>query len=246
MKISEEGRKYLKKYILGKEIFHPANASFDYGILFQIFKNIKSFNRPDFYSIVGNTLYLIEHFEIDSTKHTRKGSKNKIEEFNDEQKFQKTLESKEDDSAVVHYGQIKAEPKIQYYLESLFNAFKKHYSKIGSYKQHLKEKGICTDEYEIKTIFIIEDTSIFGTLYFNNGTKLLLPIFGKEFTKYFGSIVDVELVICSSETTNDKTITWALDKNDISLMDAYQVKFSDIELINLNPMTIREGLFIPY
>ena len=56
-----EGSIYLNKYISDSCINCPINGIFNYSLLSIIFERIVPFERPDFYSIVGDTIYVIEH-----------------------------------------------------------------------------------------------------------------------------------------------------------------------------------------
>ncbi len=244
MGTSTEGVRYLEKYIFDNEITYPSNGSFDYSFLNHVFDSIQILDRPDFYSIVGNTIYIIEHFEIDSTKHNRKGSKQKIEEFKDELRFQQVAGANNDNMSIYN-GQINAEPKIEFYKENLFAAFDDHYNKIESYKNHVRELVQDFDKYKVVTIFIIEDSSIFGSLYFKNGLKLLLPVFAREFNSYFKSKQNLDLVLCSSETNTNTKISWILARCDIEHMLDKEVSLNDIELVDLRPMSLRASIFIP-
>ena len=241
-----EGSVYLNKYISDSCINYPINGIFNYSLLSIIFERIVPFERPDFYSIVGDTIYAIEHFEIDSSKHNKNGSKKSIEESMDNSKFNKFLKGKKiEDYPVLYNGQIDAEPKIEYYKENLFNTFESHYKKIDSYKKHLEEVILNFERYKVVTIFLIEDSSIFGSLYFKNGIKLLLPVLIKEFNELYKTCSDLDLIICSSETNDNKKVSWALARTDIEFIKSNEISYDEIELLDMRPMSVGASIFVP-
>ena len=117
--------------------------------------------------------------------------------------------------------------------------------KIESYKKHVRELVRDFDKYKVVTMFIIEDSSIFGSLYYKNGKKLLLPIFTKEFNDYFKNKKRLDLVLCSSETNTNTTVSWILARCDIEHMKEKEISLDDIKLIDFRPMSLRASIFIP-
>lgn len=62
------------------------------------------------------------------------------------------------------------ENSAEYYLNELLNLTKSHYKHINLYKENvIKDAGIDPKKYEFKFAFIIEDTSILGTIREDNG-----------------------------------------------------------------------------
>lgn len=109
-----EATEYLNKYIFDSQYRHLRNSKFDYSSLEIVFQNSKSFDGPDFYPIVGDTIYIIEHFEFDSSFHTKGGSLSRIASSDDDKKFQ-------NDEEGVYFGSMSAPISFQYYLDNLFS-----------------------------------------------------------------------------------------------------------------------------
>lgn len=120
-------------------------------------KQINEFERPDGFIILEDTLYLIEHFEFDSSKVNKKGAQDR-REFG---RIKRTLEGCPVNT--IYHDTVKGDRSISQYLENLLCNFHNHYKNIDLYIDNIK-KYINGFSY-IKFGFFIEDTTVFGNSY---------------------------------------------------------------------------------
>lgn len=237
---------YLSKFILDKPIYIPEKGTFDYQIIIEALEKIRRFDRPDFFAVVNEKVFLFEHFEIDSSPHSKKGSRNRIEIKKDDDKFSEMFDKFEGENyGKIYNGQLDVRPGSAAYLEHLLSIFEKHYKKIADYKKNILRSLNDDKQRSFVVTFLIEDTSVFGTPYFDGGIKQVLPIFCKEFRDIFIKKTDVDVLICSSETIENEKITWMISRVDIDSVKERETEILKKELINLNPMTLRTRLFVP-
>lgn len=186
--------------------------------------------RPDGYYKEGNDVYMIEHFEFDSSKPF-KGSLNKVELNRVNKDFNKVPNAQS-----IYYNQINCNYTYDYYKKRLKDTYNNHYEKIDGYKEILKNMGIINCNSTVTTIFCIEDTSALGSiLYKDNMQHIILPTRCKSFLDLFEESFDLDIVICRSAYHNNVSF---LDKNNINYYRSNELEDNDIELINWNPQVV--------
>jgi len=130
-----------------------------------LLKNLKNFEQPDGYSVVDNTLYVLEHFEFDSTKATKKkGSKTRIEDARIEREFDEIIHASGATRGIVR-GSYNISHSSESYIANATRNLVNHYGKIDSYIENLRTANILNDEQLIKIGFFIEDSTILGNAY---------------------------------------------------------------------------------
>lgn len=212
---------YIKKYIADddhRKILSIENSLFDYDSL--IYKLIlsKRSDCPDAYYIDENLriIYIFEHFEVDNSKHSKKGSSVKENQANDIRTFKKTVDEQSSKKETIEYKSfIKNDVSLKYYFETLVKSFKKHISSIENYKNNLfgilKIDKSQQKEWKFITTFIIEDTSLFGNICYDK--EPLVPIFIKEFMDIFRGQTSVDCLFCSTFFNID-FLTYVVSKED--------------------------------
>lgn len=149
--------------------------------------------RPDAYTVIGNDMLLLEHFQFDNTKTTKKGSEQHKIAAKSEQKFKKKL-VKDGDFAVLDEDVKK---KGTYYIENFRAQFDSHYGKIDEYKTEMREV-LKKDFKNIYMGFLIEDASPLGSLYWNNHKMCCLDLLQtKEFLDIFEKASKLDFALFS-------------------------------------------------
>lgn len=123
--------------------------------------------RPDAYAVIERDMLLLEHFQFDNTRTSKKGSEQHKVAAKSEQEFKKKL-VKDGDLAVLGEDVKK---KGIYYVENFLAQFISHYDKIDDYKTEM-QKELKKDFKNIYMGFLIEDASPLGSLYLNNNHKM--------------------------------------------------------------------------
>ncbi len=240
----DEASIYFDKFISNQLLNYPEKGQFDYVKFAKVMEQIQPFDHPDFYSVDGNTIYIYEHFEIDASKHTKKGTDSRIDIGCDNRKFQEKVNG---NNGVIYHGQLTTKLSFEYYLENLYKNYENHYKKIEAYKDDVcKKLNINKSEYSFKVIFMIEDTTVFGTCYFEKGMKPVLPIFTNQFLDFIANKTDVDNVICSIEGSQNQIITWMYSRDDEAYFRSHAINLLEKKIINFEPMTMGTSIFIPF
>ena len=103
--------------------------------------------RPDGYYKEENNVYIIEHFEFDSSK-SFKGSLNKVELDRVNKDFNKVQNTQS-----IYHNQLNCCYQYEYYKRRLENTYNSHYEKIAAYKEILKNRGIINDNSLVPQYF---------------------------------------------------------------------------------------------
>ena len=89
MSVNEYNRLWLycshTNYMVGNAGFHAISAE-DCN---QMFQRLVQFERPDLYAVLDDKIVILEHFEFDASRNTRKGMKGRAEEAHLEKRLQK-------------------------------------------------------------------------------------------------------------------------------------------------------------
>ena len=247
MSYGEEVEEYVDKYFKGENInvLFPENGSFDYDDLCDKLSKSKIIDCPDMFFVdeETKTIYIFEHFQIDSSKHTKKGSQSKAEVAVDNKKFEERAALCSPTNPEVEYSSsLKIQSSIKYYFDSLMQSFDKHKSSINEYKNHVLKIMNNQNDWKFFVTFVIEDGSVFGSICYDK--TLLFPTTIKEFMDVFRNQNDVDCLICSN-FFNGLRCTFAISKEDQNKMCCNEKKLSQIELVEFNPQTLGFSLFIP-
>ena len=204
-------------------------------------------DSPDLYIKKGNTVYIIEHFEFDCYKGSKKGSKFRTEEARIDRRFQQIVPTTE---GVTALDIIKGERSYSNYLNNVKSLFNRHYEHIPDYIQNLTKAGIIEDGSEIKVVFFIEDVTPLGTrVYPRKGEYVgyTVPITlaeSSEFLEFFKSKKKVDYVLsCSS--VNNKDYIWFIDNSEIDEYFKITEDYHDLIFSNSTPFVIESQIEIP-
>jgi len=203
----ENEKTFMDNFISGlsnRKIFCCTKSNFCYEKYLASFFEIRQFEHPDFYSFDGKTVYIYEHFEVDASKTSRKGSQSRIDLYNDDKRFEakvsknpilvKSNQKNEDlkpenlfnNSQNIYHSQINTELTLNYFLDNICNSFDKHYKEIEKYKIAVcKELNIDKNKCNFCVTFMIEDKTTFGTMYYDDcKPKIANPLYSNEFLDY--------------------------------------------------------------
>lgn len=157
---------------------------------------IAPFERPDGYLIAENVVYIIEHFEFDSSKVTKKkGSISRSELGRVKREFEKYPVDHE--SAFI--DELDIAPSADSYIKNAIQNMQNHYAKIQGYKNNLLSSGVITPGSIVKVGFFIEDVTQLGIYYrSDNGLQPLNLVNCQEFLDCFDSCADLDFCLCAN------------------------------------------------
>ncbi len=132
-----------------------------------------SFDAPDGYLRINNCIYIIEHFEYDSSFNNEHGSESKRESS----RIRKEIDTEV--KTINNYGESVTSIKeydIDISTDSLVSNFKKifndHNIKIDKYIKSLKKINVIQDTDDVKVVFLMEEATPLGTFHIVDGHKM--------------------------------------------------------------------------
>jgi hypothetical protein len=196
-------------------------------------RNLISFERPDGFSKIENKVMILEHFEFDSTQNSsKKGSETRVELARIDRK-NKQIPLTETD---IYKDVVKCTHHINQYIDNAINGFLNHYSKIQSYKEHLKSDNIIDDRTDIKVMFLIEDVTILGNIDLKTREPIIL-IKCDKFLDVFEKSENIDYILCFSSVNGQNKI-WFLSRASIDTYRRNELKVNELEIIDFEPQTI--------
>lgn len=195
-----------------------------------------SFERPDIYYENGDFIVGIEHFQIDSSKKTRKGS-SLIQE-------QKRI----DDEIVADYH---SQPKAYFYTEkeldvdfsyenyakSIVDTFRKHEKNIPEYRANLRK---IAPNKKIYLAFFIEDiTSLGNYIMTANGRETLNPLCTRELVDELAKVQGLDYILARVQRDYIYTLHFQrISEEDIKSLYSECYDLSRETFITYKPVTV--------
>lgn len=105
----------------------------------KMFQRLIPFERPDMYAELDDKIIILEHFEFDASRNTRKGMKGRAEEARLEQRLNEVPMD-----CSMHIDAVRYEMSIHDWQANFERTFQKHYDRIDAYKEHVTDRtGNC-------------------------------------------------------------------------------------------------------
>ena len=180
-------------------------------------------NRPDSYSIVGDKILLLEHFQFDNSRIIKKGSKQNLIFADTDRKLDKSLSNQ---NLVVLNEYV--EKCGKYYVDNFIKQFTSHATKIDDYKKAIQLETKQTFS-SCLVGFIIEDASLFGSFYFDNTIKCVNLLHTKEFLDCFEKTTNLDFVIFAMTGNENNKILSFISKQTINEHRKNQIEVSRIK-----------------
>ncbi len=206
--------------------------------ILKILYNIKQYGDankgPDLISKTNKVIYGIEHFEFDSTKNDRKGSKFKkqigcIDNIvNNEIKIR---------DKVHNTSVLELEQSLNNYIENYKKIYKYHYSRIPNYLEHLNNDYPNINK---EIWFFIEDVTPFGNHYLDNDCNPLLfhPMLAKELIELYEQSPLLQGIVFATNSFGNKKklFVYLNNKKEINSLKKECVNESVKNLLVQNPL----------
>jgi hypothetical protein len=146
------------------------------------------FEYPDMYAIVDDKAYMLEHFEFDASRCSRKGMRGKQEEARLEQRIKNNKTSREFCIDKADY-----EVSLKDWQQNFEKCFCSHYCKIPKYKENLRSKTEVGDR-EIMAGFFVE-TQYPPYVMIGKRVEALCYIQTKQFAEVLENSPDVDFML---------------------------------------------------
>ena len=226
----------------------------NYAYLINNLDRIVFFERPDGYLIDENLVYIIEHFEFDSSKITKKkGSISRRELGRVSREFKKYPA----DNESAYIDELNIASSADSYINNAIQNMQNHYAKIKDYKNNLMLSNIIHPCSIVKVGFFIEDVTQLGSCYkSDNGLYPLNLVNCKEFLDYFDSCEDLDFCLCSNLSYENNDIfslfnpslcptihrnLYFISKSSIAKYRQSQMSLKEIQYISFIPQV--RGIF---
>lgn len=158
--------KEAKKFI---DLFYDNNIHFytdnDGKVVEKLLSNssVYNFESPDIVIVNEKTILLVEHFEIDASRHIkRKGNLDKVEKHIRKLRFD-AYANKQNSKSVSLSMKVECNYSKEFYIKNLERLFDQHYSKIDKYISNVLNEPVTDKNKEIRKAFFIEDTNPLGS-----------------------------------------------------------------------------------
>lgn len=202
-------------------------------------------DEPDALFINNEIALIVEHFEFDNTRNSKKGSQYRRELARIDRK-KNELQGKE-----YHlHDKFHCPSSYENYINNVTESFKYHYGRISAYKENLlKIPNLISDSMEIKTMFLIEEVSVFGSIVLERlGTKVnQIPVVlsrSEEFINLLKSSKDVDYVLACSTLISQPEI-WLIDNSEIESYSEHLVDYANMKFLNLEANVVSHQILIP-
>ena len=187
--------------------------------------------RPDAYSVIDDNILVLEHFQFDNSKSTKKGSNQNL--VSAETDRQLKIMSREDNEVTVMTEFVSRTGK--YYIDNFKQQFTNHAKNIEGYKLDI-QKELKKEFNKWMVGFIIEDASFLGSLYRDSNLYCVDLTTDKEFLDLFEQTKNLDFVIFSMTNNQDAKIFSFLSRECINKQRKRQIEVSKIERF-LSPRT---------
>lgn len=216
----------------------------DFNHLIKIMDSSLIDDCPDMYYVddKNNKIYIFEHFEYDASKHSTKGSAERIKRNKDDRDFDNFNLN---NLGKMYRGSVKSEDSVFYFLENVKKIFDNHYAKIKMYKQRTLSKATVGKQYDFVVTFILEDASIFGVSVILNGQMFgVIPILCREFLEFLDDKKEVQNIICATERSMNQRTMAFLSLKDLKEAKNLSVTILDKKIVEHNAQSIGISLLI--
>jgi hypothetical protein len=214
--------------------------------IMRYFAGINQYDKPDAFSIIDETVFILEHFEFDSSSTGSNGSQQKREESKDDRLFQH-IEGTED--GITFRNILTANYSIDNYRKNVTSKFLEHYEKLDIYREHLMNDGIITPDTRYIFAFFIEDSTLLGNMFqtddWNAPTRALFLPCCDFFIDLFERSLRLDCVFCGSWVYKGYHL-WYMDR---TMTEDYRIKQIDtkgIRLCNFTPHHVGFKVIIPH
>ena len=232
------------KYMNGGKVHYMGSEERIHEFVDMIYPDrIKVGDAPDFFVDDGQTVLIIEHFAFDCYRATSKGSAHRRELARIQRK-EDSIEATEE--GVIIHDVINGKPSYQDYIRNVVRSFNEHYNQIDNYITNLKRLGAITDNKQVRTAFLIEDTSPIGSIVLRReGNNVELePVclaFCKEFLDVLRNSPKLDFVLSCASKEN----VWLIDCHDLQEYYDHSIDYASMDFVTTPPQVIAGMMLVP-
>ena len=190
-------------------------------------------DRPDGFVTHGGMVYLVEHFQYDSSASNKKGSKSVQEDERIKREHYQKLKNVNNGYAV---SKMRTETSYENLISNAKTVFLNHYGKIDAYIEKGRELGVISENSKYCVLFFAQDVSPLGSICecANGDLKLITLARSKEFLCVFKKCGRLDYLICSTTfgSTND---VWIVNRKNLDLYLENTIPYAEYRFLPLSP-----------
>lgn len=231
----------------GNEI-HFLGADTGVSLFVDIFDNGEHFvgDAPDMVIRKDSVAIIIEHFEFDCFRVTRKGSSSRMEQARIDRAQRQLPATRE---GTVFHDKIRANCSYNDYITNVTRNFNEHYARIADYKRHLVEKGLIGKDTVVKVMFLIEDVSPIGTIAIDEQSKdrNMVPVVlaqCPEFLQLLSQCNDLDYVLCCSSAGSNEYV-WFIDRQELAAYEEKACDYAHMRFLFHQPSVMGVKMVVP-
>jgi len=200
----------------------------------KILYGVRFRDNPDGFYNEGGKLFLLEHFQYDSSFAGKKGSKTFIEKA----AFLSKIKHDIANNAFICKSKIlPVDNSLNYMVLNFKQQLQKHIKRIDQYKFQLEKEGILKNQ-KVVIIFCCEEKSIFGD-FIDDDQQGPIPFSIFNIDEAFNLIVNSNIDYFVFFNTYDKTLISYILKPSGDLKNKIKIwKKTDAEMIKFKPAVI--------
>lgn len=203
-------------------------------------------DAPDMYIQKSDVVVIVEHFEFDCYKATRKGSEHRQELARIRRKEDALIPT---EAGVSLHEQIRGNSSYENYLNNVTRSFSEHYAHIDLYLENLKNEGVITESSTVKVLFFAEDISPLGTVVVQpegdtSGIMMVTLSDSREFLDFLRHNGRVDYVLACSSYNSERLI-WFIDQAELETYYEHVKDYSAMRFLHFNPQVISYKMLLP-
>lgn len=201
------------------------------------------YESPDMYIVYEDEIWIIEHFEFDCYKRTRKGSSCRVEHSRIDREMDRIIPTEE---GTTYHDAINANSSYENYIKNVKMYFEAHYKKVAQYKTNLINHNIAKEGMKFNVMFLIDDISPLGTSYVDEHSvwTVIDLAHSKEFLNIMNSSPDVDCVLATSCCSQEKFI-WFIDRKQLDEYYKNIVDYRAGRFLDFTPHVVGSKILIP-
>lgn len=193
----------------------------------EMFHRLESFERPDMYAELDDKIVILEHFEFDASKSTRKGMHGKREEALLEDRIRAAPYD-----GTMYVDSLNYSISLKNWQANFEYGFISHYKKIPAYKDHIVSILGQTGKPFVVGFFTENQFAPYVEI---DGRILELPyVYTKQFADLFSRHTNLDFVLLGGYANGVPQLTYVDHEGWKSLPEAVDLDSEGVSLSSLN------------
>lgn len=192
-----------------------------------MFHKLVPFERPDMYAELDNKVVILEHFEFDASRYTRKGMQGKREEALLKDRIRCAAYD-----GTIYVDSPSYSISLKDWQANFEYGFIRHYKKIPAYKDHIASALGQTGKPFVVGFFIENQFSPYVKI--NRRIWELAYVFTKQFADLFSCHTNLDFILFGSYANGVPQLTYVDHEGWRTLPELVDLDSEKVSLLSLN------------